>query len=38
MDLKKNKENAIAFYKMAYEGNPEKAIELYAGSETSLNH
>jgi len=33
MDLNKNKENAIAFYKMAYEGNPEKAMELYAGSE-----
>ena len=31
MDLKKNKENAIAFYKMAYEGHPEKAIELYVG-------
>jgi len=28
MDLNKNKENAIAFYKMAYEGNPGKATEL----------
>lgn len=29
--LEKNKQNAIAFYKMAYEGNPEQAIALYAG-------
>lgn len=29
--LEKNKQNAIAFYKMAYEGNPEHAIALYAG-------
>jgi len=29
--LEKNKDNAIAFYKMAYEGNPRKAVELYAG-------
>lgn len=28
-----NKENAIAFYKMAYEGNPKKAVELYVGTE-----
>ncbi|GAA4277938.1 nuclear transport factor 2 family protein [Aquimarina mytili] len=33
MNLEKNKENAIAFYKMAYEGNPKKAVELYLGSE-----
>jgi len=33
MDLEENKKNAIAFYKMAYEGNPSKAIELYVGSE-----
>lgn len=33
MDLEKNKENAIAFYKMAYEGNPQKAVELYVGGE-----
>ncbi|AKA34834.1 ester cyclase [Flagellimonas lutaonensis] len=32
MDLEKNKENAIAFYKTAYEGNPKKAVELYVGS------
>lgn len=33
MDLEENKKNAIAFYKTAYEGNPEKAIELYVGKE-----
>ena len=33
MDLEKNKENAIAFYKTAYEGNPKKAVELYVGAE-----
>ena len=33
MDLGKNKENAIAFYKMAYEGNPKRAVELYVGDE-----
>ncbi|MEH0152499.1 ester cyclase [Limibacter armeniacum] len=33
MNLEKNKENAIAFYRMAYEGNPQKAIELYVGKE-----
>jgi len=33
MNLEENKKNAIAFYKMAYEGNPSKAIELYIGSE-----
>jgi len=27
------KQNAIEFYKMAYEGNPRKATELYVGSE-----
>jgi len=31
--LKQNKENAISFYKMAYEGNPGTAVELYVGSE-----
>ena len=29
MNLEQNKQNAIAFYKMAYEGNPRKAVELY---------
>ena len=31
MDLEKNKENAIAFYKTAYEGNPKQAVALYVG-------
>jgi len=31
--LKQIKENAIAFYKMAYNGNPKKAVELYVGAE-----
>ncbi|WP_452232230.1 nuclear transport factor 2 family protein [Lacinutrix sp. MEBiC02595] len=33
MDIQKNKENAIAFYKMAYEGNPTKAVALYVGED-----
>jgi len=33
MNLAENKKNAIAFYKMAYEGNPKKAVELYIGNE-----
>lgn len=33
MNLTKNKENAIAFYRTAYEGNPRKAVELYIGQE-----
>ena len=32
MNPKKNRENAIAFYKTAFEGNPEKAVELYVGA------
>ncbi len=32
-DLEKNKQNAVAFYKMAFEGNPRKAVELYVGKE-----
>jgi predicted SnoaL-like aldol condensation-catalyzing enzyme len=28
-----NKKNAIDFYKMSYEGNPGKAVELYVGDE-----
>jgi len=28
-----NKENAMRFYRMAYEGNPRKAVELYVGDE-----
>jgi predicted SnoaL-like aldol condensation-catalyzing enzyme len=31
--LKQIKENAIAFYEMAYNGNPKKAVELYVGKE-----
>ena len=33
MDLVTNKQNAIAFYKMAYEGQPRKATELYVGDQ-----
>lgn len=33
MNLKENKENAIAFYKMAYDGFPRRAVELYVGSK-----
>ena len=33
MDLEANKKNAIAFYKMAYLGEPKKAVEMYVGSE-----
>lgn len=33
MNLEQNKQNAIAFYKMAYEGNPTKAVEIYIGDE-----
>ena len=32
-DTAANKENAIAFYKMAYLGEPAKAVELYVGAE-----
>lgn len=32
-DLDKNKTSAIEFYKMAYEGNPLKAVELYVGEK-----
>ena len=31
--LKQNKSNAIAFYQMAYDGNPQKAVELYVGAK-----
>jgi predicted SnoaL-like aldol condensation-catalyzing enzyme len=33
MDLRQNKQNAIAFYRMAYLGNPKGAIEQYVGDE-----
>ena len=29
--LEKNKKNAVAFYKMAYEGNPREAVEEFVG-------
>ncbi|WP_139958264.1 nuclear transport factor 2 family protein [Flavicella sediminum] len=32
MNLEENKQNAISFYKTAYEGNPKKAIALYVGN------
>ncbi|RKN81334.1 nuclear transport factor 2 family protein [Ulvibacterium marinum] len=35
--MEENKKNAIAFYKMAYEGNPRKAVELYIGN-TYIQH
>ena len=31
--LDRNKKNAISFYKMAYEGNPSKAVKLFVGDE-----
>lgn len=33
IQLDQNKANAISFYRMAYEGNPRKAVELYVGAE-----
>ncbi len=33
MNIEENKSNAIAFYKMAYEGQPKRAIETYVGNE-----
>tara|TARA_R110002020_G_scaffold179365_4_gene372879 strand:- start:32774 stop:32881 length:108 start_codon:yes stop_codon:yes gene_type:complete len=33
MSLKQNKNSAIAFYEMAYNGNPKKAIENFVGKE-----
>lgn len=32
-DLESNKRNAIAFYRMAYHGEPRKAVELYVGDD-----
>ena len=32
-NLEINKTNAIEFYKMSYEGNPRKAVELFVGNE-----
>ncbi len=33
MTLEINKQSAISFYKMAYEGDPKQAVELYIGDE-----
>ena len=33
MNLANNKKNAIAFYKTAYEGNPQKAVADYVGND-----
>ena len=33
MNLAQNKTNAIAFYRMAYEGEPQKAVDLYVGDQ-----
>lgn len=33
MNLERNKQNAINFYRTAFEGNPKKAVEFYVGSE-----
>lgn len=32
-NLEMNKRNAIEFYRMAYDGNPHQAVELYVGTE-----
>lgn len=32
MNQEENKKRAIQFYKMAFEGNPRKAVELFAGN------
>ncbi|MAT90590.1 MAG: hypothetical protein CMC35_07845 [Flavobacteriaceae bacterium] len=37
MDLEENKQRAMAFYKMAYEGNPKEAVARYVG-KTYLQH
>ena len=37
-DLKQNKINAIAFYKMAYDGNPREAVELFVGDDYSQHN
>ncbi|GAB5539434.1 MAG: nuclear transport factor 2 family protein [Salibacteraceae bacterium] len=33
MDIELCKQNAIDFYKMAYEGDPKRAVELFVGNE-----
>ena len=32
-ELERNKQNAVTFYKMSYEGNPKKAVDLYVGDK-----
>lgn len=32
-NIKDNKQKAIDFYRMSYEGNPQEAVELYVGTE-----
>lgn len=32
-NIDKNKLNAIAFYKMSYEGNPKEAVQLFVGDD-----
>lgn len=32
-NLNRNKDNAIAFYRMSYEGNAREAVQLYVGSD-----
>ena len=32
-DLEQNKKNAINFYKMAYNGNPQEAVDLFVGDD-----
>ncbi len=32
-NLQQNKQNAIAFYRMSYDGNPKKATSLYVGDD-----
>lgn len=33
MNIQENKKNAIAFYQMAYEGNPKQAVDMYVGND-----
>ena len=33
MKLNQNKQNAIDFYRMSYNGEPKKAVEMYVGAE-----
>ena len=37
INLEKNKETAVSFYRTAFEGNPRKAVDLYVG-ECYLQH